>query len=305
MYKIIHIAYEQIDKEKWDQCIEQAPNGLIYAYSWYLDACGVKWDGLVLNNYEAVMPLTWNKKFGIYYLFQPWFCASLGVFGKHIITEDIIQNFIKAIPKKFRYIDICLNYGNQCRKEITEYTQRISYILSLNTIYEEIRKEYRTQLKRNIAKAKSAGLITKWGIDIKEIYPLAKEIMQRVSPINDEEVKKIIPLFKEVITHKQAETIGIYSKNGELLSSAAFFYSHQRWYYLIVGNHPNGKTLGASHLLIDRFIEKHAHTSSILDFEGSDIRNIAFFYSSFGAVTETYQSIKINRLPRIIRWLKK
>ncbi|WP_315816464.1 hypothetical protein [Paraflavitalea speifideaquila] len=56
---------------KWDRCIADAPNGLIYGYSFYLDKMADNWDGLVLNNYEAVMPLPWKKKWGIYYLAHP------------------------------------------------------------------------------------------------------------------------------------------------------------------------------------------------------------------------------------------
>jgi hypothetical protein len=72
-----------------------------------------------------------------------------------------------------------------------------------------------------------------------------------------------------------------------------------------VGNHPNGRTLGASHALIDAFIEDHAAQDLLLDFEGSDIRNLAFFYSSFGAVEEKYAAIKLNRLPWWMKWMKR
>jgi hypothetical protein len=72
-----------------------------------------------------------------------------------------------------------------------------------------------------------------------------------------------------------------------------------------VGNHPNGKTIGASHALIDAFIKDHAGQNLLLDFEGSDIRNLAFFYSSFGAGEEKYTGIKMNRLPRLLQLFKK
>ncbi|HRG24810.1 MAG TPA: hypothetical protein PLL23_10470, partial [Chitinophagaceae bacterium] len=70
-------------------------------------------------------------------------------------------------------------------------------------------------------------------------------------------------------------------------------------------NHPNGKTIGASHALIDAFIADYAGQDLLLDFEGSDIRNLAFFYSSFGAIQEIYPALKINRLPFYLKWLKK
>ena len=95
------------------------------------------------------------------------------------------------------------------------------------------------------------------------------------------------------------------TKEGQLLATAVFFFSHNRAYYILVGNHPNGKTLGASHTLIDAFIKDHAGENLLLDFEGSDISSLAFFYSSFGAVEEKYSAVKLNRLPAPIKWLKK
>ena len=54
---------------------------MVYAFSYYLNSMAKNWDALVLNDYDAVMPLTWNKKYGFYYLYQPFMSASLGVFG--------------------------------------------------------------------------------------------------------------------------------------------------------------------------------------------------------------------------------
>ena len=47
---IQYLSHEQIDKAKWDQCIDNASNGLIYAYSFYLDTMADNWDALVLND---------------------------------------------------------------------------------------------------------------------------------------------------------------------------------------------------------------------------------------------------------------
>ena len=89
--QIKYLQHKEIDKSKWDACISRAPNGLIYPYSFYLDAMAKHWDALVLKDYEAVMPLTWNRKYGFYYLYQPAFTASLGVFGKNL-TKEIIDD---------------------------------------------------------------------------------------------------------------------------------------------------------------------------------------------------------------------
>ncbi|MBS1975692.1 MAG: hypothetical protein JST13_15195, partial [Bacteroidetes bacterium] len=88
---IHYLQQHEIDKTRWDACISSSANGLIYACSSYLDTMSKNWDALVLRDYEAVMPLTWNKKYGVYYLYQPAFTASLGIFGNNIsakLTED-------------------------------------------------------------------------------------------------------------------------------------------------------------------------------------------------------------------------
>ncbi len=63
--------------------------------------------------------------------------------------------------------------------------------------------------------------------------------------------------------------------------------------------------MGASHALIDAFIKDHAGSNLLLDFEGSDIRNLAFFYSSFGATDEKYPAVRVNNLPWYCKWMKK
>src|SRR5919107_951083 len=99
--QIRYISRSEIDTLKWDRCIQQAANGLIYGYTVYLDNMAAHWDGLVLNDYEAVMPLTWNKKYGFYYIYQPFLSAALGVFGNHL-NSNIIGLFLHAIPRRFR-----------------------------------------------------------------------------------------------------------------------------------------------------------------------------------------------------------
>lgn len=112
MRDLRYIPHASIDFSKWDACMHDASNGLIYGYSWYLNALTQQWDALVWNDYEAVMPLTWNKKWGIHYLYQPYFCASLGLFSRNKVDADLLKIFLQHIPSKFRYIDIYLNHGN-------------------------------------------------------------------------------------------------------------------------------------------------------------------------------------------------
>ena len=128
-----YITYQQIDKSKWDNCIDTAANGLVYGYSFYLDAMAKHWDALVLDDYEAVMPLTWRKKFGIRYLYQPAFTQQLGIFYKGTADAEMLivgklgsdaeqtfrlskniaeKKLIRRAEKKFVFIGVLFNFFN-------------------------------------------------------------------------------------------------------------------------------------------------------------------------------------------------
>lgn len=296
---IQYLTRTQIDTGKWDQCIDKAANGRIYAYTVYLDTLSANWDALVLNDYEAVMPLTWNSKFGISYLYQPFLAAQLGVFG-----NGDVPAFIQAIPAHFRYIDIYLNSGNTSSFNKDSVQLRDNYILNLHQSYENLYGAYRENIRRNIKKAKQAGCTIVKDFNVESVITLAMAQMQLHDKNVGENIERFRKLYQSLSGAKKAKTYGI-SLNGTIIASCVFFFSHKRAYYILVGNHPNGKTIGASHALIDAFIADHAGQELLLDFEGSDIRNLAFFYSSFGATQEIYPALKINRLPFYLKWLKK
>jgi hypothetical protein len=303
MVEINYLTYQQINKTKWDACINRAGNGLIYGYSYYLDAMAKHWDALVLNDYEAVMPLTWNKKYSIHYVYQPPFTACLGVFGNDL-TAGTVNEFLKAIPSKFKYWDIYFNSGNLFSLKDFDLYERMNYVLNLNNSYENLYAAYRENIQRNIKKSEQFQLHIHKNIAIAGVIKLAKEQSNSFSVLTDEDFNSFEGLFDLLHSKQKAITYGVCTKEGQLIASAVFFFSHHRAYYIMVGNHPNGKTLGASHALINAFIKDHAGQNIILDFEGSDIPSLAFFYSSFGAVEEKYSAIKLNRLPAPIKWLK-
>jgi hypothetical protein len=298
---IHYVQQSAIDRIQWDACINQAENGLIYGYAAYLDGMADNWDALILNDYQAVMPLPWRKKLGIYYLYQPFLTAQLGLFGNEL-TPALLEAFLKNIPSKFRLWEFPLNHGNRFKIPGYHLYERMNYVLPLNRPYADLEKQYRDNHRRNIKKAMQYGCIEKSDAGIERILSLAKEQDENIA---GSDLKKFEQVYQAFESTGRAKSYGIFAKDESLLASAAFLFSHQRAYYILVGNHPNGRTLGASHALVDYFIRDHAGQDLILDFEGSDIRNLAYFYSSFGAQEEPYVAIKQNRLPFYARWVKR
>jgi Acetyltransferase (GNAT) domain len=297
------VPYGEIDKGKWDECITRCSNGLIYGYSWYLDHMARQWDALVLGDYEIIMPLTWNRKYGIAYLYQPFLTAQLGVFGNEI-TATTLESFLQAIPSRFRYWDIYFNHQNVFTLQSFHLYQRRNFVLDLDKPYEEIRQGYRENIQRNVKKAEQMGCTSIKDFEVDRMLALAVAQMRNYTKESSENVERFRKLYGFLQPQQKAITYGILSARGELIASCIFIFSHNRAYYILVGNHPDGRTVGASHALIDAFIRDHAGKKMLLDFEGSDIRNLAFFYSSFGAREEAFSAIRENRLPFYVRWLK-
>lgn len=301
---IQYFTHKEIDKKKWDDCIDKAGNGLIYVYSFYMDHMSPGWDALVLGDYEAILPLTWKRKYGVYYLYQPFLTAQSGVFGKNI-TEQLLNNFIQAIPAKFKLIEISLNSGNRFNYAPGFSILRNNYVLNLNKPYKELQQAYSENIKRNIKKANQAGCTAQIDFAAEKVIDLALKQMSGYHKESSENVERFSKLYQFLHAKQMATTYGILNNQQEVVASCVFFFSHNRAYYILVGNHPDSKAIGASHTLIDIFIKDHAGKNMLLDFEGSDIPNLAHFYSSFGAMEEKYPALRINRLPFYLKWLKR
>jgi hypothetical protein len=259
------------------------------------------WSALVMGNYLYVMPLPWKKKFGVHYIYQPFLTAQLGLFGSNL-SPSLLKDFLDAIPKKFRLWEFSLNHENVFEIPGYQIFRRTNYTLDLSLTYEELYKNFRDNIKRNIKKSEQYGSYLRTGIPIAEVLDIVAE--QNLS-VEKRDLDNFMKLYAFLESGNMAKTYAIYSKQDKLLSSAAVVFSHGRAYYILVGNHPNGRTLGASHALINAFIRDHSGQKILLDFEGSDIRNLAFFYSGFGAKEETFAAIRLNRLPWYMKLFKK
>ncbi|RYY66030.1 MAG: GNAT family N-acetyltransferase [Chitinophagaceae bacterium] len=294
--KIRYLRHDAIDKARWDAALALCPNGKIYASTLYLDHMSPGWDALVQGDYEALFPLPWRRKWGIHYVYPPFLTAQLGLFAPAPSAQQLTA-FEAAIPAHFRLVELPLNEGNFFNEE--KVTARSNYALPLNEPYETLLAAYRDNIRRNIRKARQYGCRSETGTPLPEIISLARTHARDQAGLG-----AFTRLHQELDARGQVRRYGVRSAEGQLLASAVFLLDARRAYYILVGNHPNGRTLGASHLLIDSFIADHAGSGLLLDFEGSDLRNLAFFYSSFGARQELYPQWRIDRLPWWIRLVK-
>ena len=301
MESIQYLLHQQINKKKWDDCIDNAANGLLYAASTYLDCMAPQWDALVLNDYEMVMPLPRRKKYRINYLFQPSITPALGVIGNGV-TAEIINAFLHAIPNKFKIWDISFNSSNKILFNKGTIIVRNNYVLELTDSYNQLQQNYSENINRNIVKAIKSNCVVKKNISFEEVATICKKEFPKFTNVENGLFEKLYEVYKAY--KNNAATYGVFSKEGNLLASCIFLFFKNRAYYWLVGNTPESKQYGASALLVDSFIQEHADKNLLLDFEGSDTESVADFYKKFGAVIELYTTLYVNKLPFPFSWVK-
>ena len=153
-----YIRHNQIDKQRWDDCIARSVNRRVYAFSWYLDQVCPGWDAVINDDYLAVFPLTMNRKWGITYLYQPYFTQQLGVFSEGEITSELMEAFFLAIPEKVSFAEIQLNAMNNFQVNGWELKTRLNHELPLNFPYSDLYRNYSQNTRRNLKKAGEAGV---------------------------------------------------------------------------------------------------------------------------------------------------
>jgi hypothetical protein len=301
--EIRYVKRHEVNDDKWNACVRDAVNGLCYSDTSFLDIIAVQWTALVLNDYEAVMPLIWRRKFGVHYLYQPFFCQQTGISSISSLQYST-DDFLDSIPKKFRYWDIQLNASNKPDK--TRHTLRKNYLLSLASPYEELHEKYHRNAVRNIRKAQDQQIIVRENIPASLLIQLHLDRFASKSGIPLQDYKALEELLNAWVSISRATIIGAADDQGNIIASSGYLIYKNRITFLINGNSASSLHNGASHLLKDHIIRKYAGSDYVLDFEGSDNPEFARFYEQFGASSiEHYPRIKLNKLQWPLNWLKR
>ena len=294
---IRYLTHDEIDKEKWDACIRHAFNGNMYAQSWYLNIVHPGWEALVEEDYLRVMPLTGNRKWGVGYLFQPFFTQQLGVFSTGIINSRVINDFVAAIPPKFRFVQIQLNVHNKPVPEDYRLIPNKNYLLDLIPRYPKLAAGYATNTRRNLKKAMRSGLTLMPGLDPKRLVEMFRENKGRqVKHWHETHYNRLLHLMYQAIYRGSGIIYGVYSQQNELCAGAFFLKDARHLIFLFSAVTPGGRQNGAMTFLIDSILHEYAETDRVFDFEGSNNPDLARFYRGFGAQEVSYYTLEINRL---------
>lgn len=305
--KIVLLKHHEIDKKRWDAALSRSPHGLIYAYSWYLDIAAPGWCALVSGDYGYLMPLPVRTKWKLTYIYPPFFIQQLGIFSEEkCISADITSAFLHVLGQHFRFAEYYLHeHCSVVSDSGSRFGKRTNHLLPLHATYESLSRSYSTQLKRNLKKANSTGAVIRSLNDVAAIIKLfRKSAAGQRSNYRTADFSRFERLMQECMNHRMAEISGAFDKDGVLQGGAVFLKNHQRITFIFSGLTEFGRQHSFLALLLDHKIKQHCSSAMVFDFEGSMDKGLARFYKSFGSLETGFTFVKLNRLPKVIKWLK-
>ena len=296
---IKYLTYEEIDKKKWDACIQASFNGLIYAYSWYLDIMAPGWEALIDDDYDSVFPLPGFTRYGIRYIATPIFLQQLGAFSPDKPVAGVIHEFIDYMPEFYRFIDLCI--GQNINYPGYKVTERSNFELDLHHPYEKIWTEFSSDCRRNIQLAAKKKLELTSNVTPEELINLFVQNQgRRLNRIKPRDYQRLGKLMSYCISNSRGQIIGVRASRKRLIFGLFIIEIPRSKTILFTCNTPESR----EKRIVNEIIRDFASTKTILDFAGSSIPSIASFMESFNCTNNPYYRIYRNSLPWPIRMLK-
>ncbi|MCK5028317.1 MAG: hypothetical protein KAR57_01695 [Bacteroidales bacterium] len=303
--KIQYLKNHEINFVRWDNCINNALNGSVFAYSWYLNIICEDWAALVSGDYKYVMPLLFKSEFKKDIFYSHKLGQRLGVFSNLLLSEDIVAKFINTIPKYNSLISISLNKSNKLNSP--EVKKLKTYELDLIQSYKKISEKYSNQFQKDLQKAKENKITITKGILPNDLINFSINKGVRSNPIlnRKQDIHKLRMIIANSIRFSLGETYCAYDENNTMCAASFFIKSKRKLHLLYAAINKIGLKSNAFHLLIDKYIEVHSEKDLTLNIENVVSNNNVEFLLGIGAIECKYNNYYKNKLPWIYKLLIK
>lgn len=282
----------EIDRQRWDACVQNDPSALVYSSVLFLDHMAEEWMGIVCEDYRAVMPLPVKRKAGLKMIYMPPFIQRLGIAGTFSEAEG--RRMVSLARSFSKVISYAASSGDMFG---SPFCRRTNYVLSLSESYENISARYTTACRKNLSKAKNRGCIITSSVMLTDVFRFYREAYGSSSSYTDEHFSRLKKLAEAALATGGCHISGVKDAGGELVYAGLLINDGKRLYYLLGAPSVKGREMRATYFFLDSIIQTFSGAGMILDFEGSDIPSVAEFYRSFAPEMEHYHQFFLNSLP--------
>lgn len=278
---IRRLQYKEIDFKRYAECLEKSEQRKYSATGAFLDVTSNKhWELLVYNDYEAVMPVPYVKKYGFKIVHNPMLCQQLGIFSEKDDAE-INQIFLEFLQKNYLIRVYKFNDANQFQSSLP---QKKNFLIFPDS-YEKVSAKYSPKRKRKLRLDEDVIKNS----EVKTIsFSEAKDFIKAniLGADKDDDIEGFINIFEKFYQLKTLEFLAFYYQN--TIINLIVTYNDSRTVALLgtFNDKEYVKISGAS-VLIDRTIKENIKTK-IFDFEGGELPNIEEFFRGFRPELKPY-----------------
>ncbi|MCD1117307.1 hypothetical protein [Chryseobacterium turcicum] len=285
---IRRLKYNEIDFEKYTQCLENSAQRKYSAAKQFLDiSSDKKWELLVYGDYEAVMPVPYVFKSGIKIVHNPMLCQQLGVFSKEDNVE-INEQFLGFLEKNYLIRIYSFNEFNHFK---TSLKSKKNYLILPND-YETVYSKYSPKRKRKLRLDEE---IVK-NSEIKNIsFSQAESFIKEnfLGADKEEDVEFFMNIFKNMYEANCLNFSAFYL-NQRVINIIVMYVDDFNAALLGTFNDKESVKVSGASVLIDKYIKENIQTK-IFDFEGSELPNVEEFFRGFRPELRPYHLIEYSK----------
>lgn len=287
---IKRLKYEEVDWQKYQNCLEQSEQYIFFAEKKYLDILlHQNWEILVDNDYEAVMPIPLAKKWGFTFVVMPLQTQQLGVFSEKD-TPELNESFLAFFQQNYKVFYYAFNAKNEFT---TLLKTRKNYKLFAED-YENIKKKYSIHRRRNVRITD----VLQDKIEFTEADNLNHSesfFTENVIGFTNSSLKK--RAFENMKNFLSQNLLNVYELyfDGKLASQAYLIESEKEDFLVNFINDKKFSKYNLSSIILDQIFRKNIKKKDF-NFHGSNISEIAEFYRRFGATEENYAFVESSKI---------
>lgn len=282
---------------KWDEFVNESPQGNIFNKTFWLDIVCEDYKILVCEENGKIvggmaLPNMYKGKFYRMPKLTPQLGVLIHPFGQNskystnLSREmDICEALIKELPEfKLLEYSFSYNYSNMLPFVWNEFKVgvRYTYVIKNLNNFEEIFKSFQYEIKYECKKAIKNGITVNSNYDIEKFYEINKKTFDRQgmdTPYSLEFLKK---LDDAVLKNSNRKLFFAEDSEGRVIAASYIIYDDDYAYYLMGGADPEFRNTGAQNLVVSESIKFSCGVTKNFDFEGSMIKSIERSFRQYG-----------------------
>lgn len=294
------------DLSKWDELVNESPQGTLFCRSWWLRAvCGDDFNVLIAirdGHIVAGMALPYSFSGKQKKIIRPPMTTTMGVIFRESITVsdnyerrlsaeiDLLCGLVAAIPNcdgfKVSFhptISNWLPFYWQNYRQTTSYT----YVLEDISDIDRLIKLFHHSKRKNLARAQKLVRVDR-EISVDTFYQHHKMTLKKEGKVITYTADYLHRIVAASQTHANVELLAAIDSLGIIHSAIVVLYDRVSAYYVASSIDPDYKNSGSATMLLVESIRKVAGTTNRFDFEGSMIPGVEQSFRRFGAKQVPY-----------------